>query len=515
MAKKYWLKSILAILLVTAVIAFINVNHGTKVQAAGNSCITKPTPIEKIFPDPALAEIIRSCLGKPSVEETVYRNELASITEINGDKKDIKSIQGMQYLSNLSKLSLIDNEVSNIESLKGLTKLRCLSLDNNEISDIAPLAGLTKLDILELGHNKISEISSLAKLTNIRWLVLSDNEISDIKVLAKLKELEALNLNNNKVSDLSPLSNLIILNWLFLGGNQLYDISPLKGLYNLVELDLTNQASSNNPVYYQKRLVISNKVKGVNGKLVHPATISDDGIYTKSFLTWKMPNYKPEVNYTFKQDVKLGAAKTIFSGKVTQPLNKPEEINNIPVVSYGHKKIASEKMPAPKPSKPTRLKKGLSLSKRNSEKQLTSHPAKLTNGNNYNFRIDDRNAGAKKAKTFEPFHMPNIQYNGTYYVVNESAFQCNFYYPAGNMEFINGELSKLCTRLGSLSQEKWSKEQQKEFTLLYFYNNVWMLQGTETSCPTMFLLNDPYGRKGNRGQSVIQIQVNLTVQLNV
>lgn len=506
MAKKYWLKNILAILLVTSVIAFIDVNDGTKVQATGNSCITKPIPIEKIFPDPALAEIIRSYLGKESVEETVYRNELESITEINGDKKDIKSIQGMQYLSNLTKLSLIDNEVSNIESLKGLTKLRSLLLDNNEISDINPLAGLTKLDILELGHNKISEISSLSKLTNIRWLVLSNNEISDIKVLEKLKELEALNLNNNKVSDLSPLRNLIILNWLFLGGNQLYDISPLKGLYNLVELDLTDQASSNQPIYYQKRLVISNKVKGVNGKLIHPATISDGGTYTKSFLTWKMPNYKPEVSYTFNQDVKLGAAKTIFSGKVTQPLNKPEEINNMSVVSYGHKKI-----PASKLSKPARVKKGMLLYKRSGEKQLTPHVAKLTNSNNCDFGIEDRNAGAKNAKTFEPFHMPN---NGTYYELNNQAFQYNFYYPAGSMEIINGELSKLFTRLGPLLQENWSKEQQKEVTVPCFYNNLWVLGGTEITCPTVFLLNDPYDGKSNRGQSVIQIQINLTVQLN-
>ncbi|EAK8454517.1 internalin, partial [Listeria monocytogenes] len=82
---------------------WIIIGNGAKVQA---ETINMPTPIKQIFPDDAFAEIIKDNLKKTSVADVVTQNELNSIGQIIANDSDIKSIQGIQYLPNVTRLFL-------------------------------------------------------------------------------------------------------------------------------------------------------------------------------------------------------------------------------------------------------------------------------------------------------------------------------------------------------------------------------------------------------------------------
>ena len=110
-------------------------------------------------------------------------------------------IEPLKYMTNLTSLHLLYNNISNISALSGLTKLEYLDLYGNQISDISVLRGLTNLTWLKLSFNAISDISVLRELTNLTWLDLHSNNISDISALRSLTNLKELDLRWTKISE--------------------------------------------------------------------------------------------------------------------------------------------------------------------------------------------------------------------------------------------------------------------------------------------------------------------------
>ncbi|EIQ2376613.1 InlB B-repeat-containing protein [Listeria monocytogenes] len=304
--------------------------------------LTQPTAINEIFPDPALADAMRSRLGKASVTDIVSQNELDQQTGINVPEEGIKDLEGIQYLNNLSSLYVYFNEITDISVISKLYNLKHVYLDENQINDISALSNLTNLTELSLGSTQISDISALSNLTNLTALSLSDNQLNYLDALSGLQNLKLLNLKKTQTSDISALSGLTNLDNLYLGYNQISDISTLSGLKNLENLYLEHnqirdisplssltkltgltlfkQEIMNDPIMYNPAITISNDIKDVSGSLIAPATISDNGTYTNPNITWNLSSYLNEVSYTFRQTVTVGNATDDFYGTVRQPL---------------------------------------------------------------------------------------------------------------------------------------------------------------------------------------------------
>ena len=173
----------------------------------------------------------------------------------------IHDLSGIQNLSGLTDLALMNRGLTDIGPLAELTGLINLNLHTNWISDIGPLSGLTNLVRLRIAENPVADISALSGLTELRVLrmhrhgdfiggqvprnymgatgLLFTNAITDISPLANLTKLVDLNIHTQDISDLTPLSGLTELEELRLAGNSFTDISPLRGLTNLIYLELT------------------------------------------------------------------------------------------------------------------------------------------------------------------------------------------------------------------------------------------------------------------------------------
>ncbi|AHI56229.1 internalin N-terminal domain-containing protein [Listeria ivanovii] len=167
MNKKEWLKNIIGVMLITAILMCVNTSLESKVQAAN---IPHPMPIDQIFPDPGLAKVVKQALGKQSVTDVVSQGELDGVQELIGGACNIKSIEGLQHFSNLKELLL----------------------PYNHISDISALASLSQLEVISLNHNKLKDIDSLVNLTKLRCLYVSNNQLRDLWALEGLKNLESV-----------------------------------------------------------------------------------------------------------------------------------------------------------------------------------------------------------------------------------------------------------------------------------------------------------------------------------
>ena len=186
----------------------------------------------KWFEDEHLETAVREALDG--------RREVASLTLLEAQERNIHNLAGVGHLTGLDTLDLRDNEIVDVGPLASLTSLKLLRLSSNYISDVGPLASLTSLETLVLSSNYIVDVSPLAALTNLKGLWLTANYVVDVNPLASLTSLERLALSHTDIVDVSPLAALTDLRVLWWSHNDLVDVSPLASLTSLEWLALSH-----------------------------------------------------------------------------------------------------------------------------------------------------------------------------------------------------------------------------------------------------------------------------------
>lgn len=194
-----------------------------------------------IFPDKNLEAVVRRYVfEKRNNAEPLTEKDVESISTIEGKKKGITNLAGLEKCRSLALLDLEGNEIADASPIKDLKFLQSLNLAGNKLKEVAALEGLTKLQYLELSRNEIADIGPLAKLTAMRSLYLAQNQIKDVKAVEGMEKLWSLYLDGNQVTDLAPLAKLKWLSSLGLAGNGVTDIGPLTGLTEWKYLFLQN-----------------------------------------------------------------------------------------------------------------------------------------------------------------------------------------------------------------------------------------------------------------------------------
>ena len=175
------------------------------------------------------------------------QERLAQITKLECERKDIMSVEGIQYLTGLTTLNLYYNNLREIDLSKN-TALTNLYLSNNNLREI-DLSKNTALTNLHLSNNNLREID-LSKNTALTSLYLSNNNLSAIN-LNKNKVLTELVMSDNNLREIN-LSKNIDLTWLTLINNNLSEVdlsknTALTNLYlsnnNLSEVDLSKNTA--------------------------------------------------------------------------------------------------------------------------------------------------------------------------------------------------------------------------------------------------------------------------------
>ncbi|EMV4560403.1 lmo0801 family class 1 internalin, partial [Listeria monocytogenes] len=251
-----------------------NAHAKTESPSADNNLqVAPPAAIKDLFPDPAMAnEVLKSLnlkkLNKKSTSDTVTQTELNSLTgSFQAINKGIKSIEGVEYLQNITELDVEKNQITDIAPVANLKKLTTLLINTNQITDISPVADLANLTTFYCGNNPISDISAVQNLTklsifncytanvedispvknlvNLKTLSLGSNNIHDISDIEKLTALEYLSFSNNPVENPEVIGNLTNLNTLWLYNAQIRNIDFTANLPKLKSVYLYNNQISN------------------------------------------------------------------------------------------------------------------------------------------------------------------------------------------------------------------------------------------------------------------------------
>ncbi len=307
-------------------------------------------------------------------------SNMTGLNYLTVTESKVKDVTPIANLTDLYSLSLNYNQIEDISPLTSLTSLHYFTAYVNQITDITPVANMTRLNSLKIGNNKITDLSPLANLSQLTWLEIGTNQISDINAVKDLTKLKMLNVGSNQISDISVLNNLSQLNSLFLNNNQLgnedmeviggltnlttlflsqnhiTDIRPLASLSKMDSADFANQVIKKPARNFSKTLSVPNNITSIDGTLVTPKTISNNGTYDAPNVNWSSPSYLPEVRYTFKQDVAVGSTTSSYTGIIIQPLNEPLDYNvtfNIDGNTSEVKTVTEEDL-IPEPANPTK-----------------------------------------------------------------------------------------------------------------------------------------------------------------
>ena len=167
---------------------------------------------EAWMPDPALRAVVREALGIPD-DVPLTQLDMKRLTELNAEDRQITSLIGLEYATNLTAVLIGHNPILDVSPLANLVQLRSLNMADCQISDIRPLVNLARLESFRFHHNQIEDITPLANLTTLTDVWLIGNYITDIRPLEKLTLLKELRIQNNAITDYSPLEALSLANF--------------------------------------------------------------------------------------------------------------------------------------------------------------------------------------------------------------------------------------------------------------------------------------------------------------
>ena len=185
-----------------------------------------------------LTDITRLSLLQNYITEIKGLDNFTYLRELALNMNEISEIKNIDHLIHLRRLSLPGNRISEIKGLENLSELEFLNLSGNKIIKIGGLEGLTKLKYLSLWDNKIKHIKGLENLTDLRKLSLSGNEISEIQGLENLKNLRVLILDSNKISEIKGLEKLTHLRRISFHSNNISKVKDFPELPELQEVSL-------------------------------------------------------------------------------------------------------------------------------------------------------------------------------------------------------------------------------------------------------------------------------------
>ncbi|QCY59805.1 leucine-rich repeat domain-containing protein [Bacillus thuringiensis] len=287
-------------------------------------------------------------LRESNVTDISAISKLRSLKYVDLTSNSIESIHSIGQLENINMLFLRDNKISDLTPLSKMKKIKTLDLIGNNIKDIQPLFTLSTMKQLYLANNQISDLNGIDRLNNVELLWIGNNKINNVESISKMSNLIELEIADSEIKDISPLSQLGNLQVLNLEENYISDISPLSTLTNLHEINLgANEISDVRPVEelgkrisidIQRQKIFLNEasvdeeikipVYNLKGEPLQNINVKSEGATLNNGFI--KWNSPGEKIYEFKLDTNSTESKIRFNGTVIQNIvEKQKESQNV------------------------------------------------------------------------------------------------------------------------------------------------------------------------------------------
>lgn len=253
-----------------------------------------------------MCNLIRLYIAENNITDISYIENLIQLLELDISNNLLGTPQSIHLskLTNLKYLDISNTNINSLDSIENCTQLVELYFFENSISSLYPIRNMILLEFINAGNNNISDLTYLLLMQNLKFIDLFNNNISDLTSISSLSNLENINLAFNKISNIEKLSTLTNLKSINLTGNEILDLTPIDNLDNLIYFTAQFQnivlpsVSIGLETEYTLDLSI---IKNIDGST--PTTIEDItpyGEYNQTLNTIKWSGITSTINTSFK-----------------------------------------------------------------------------------------------------------------------------------------------------------------------------------------------------------------------
>ena len=243
----------------------------------------------------------------------IMLKDMLKLRFLDLSSKNIKSLKGLEYASNLYTLILDDTYVTDLQYIPSSVNYISLKKLKNEVN--IPDDRLKSLLNIILGKSDKC-ILTLNDIKNLTVLDEFANHINSLEGLQYAENLKILSLLNNKISDINPICALTKLTYLDISNNNLKDLSPLSSYYKNISYVYANNQKINIEKNVDPQNNIFNLpldfVKDIDGSIIKNIIPSENGIYSEkdNSITWNLNSIPCIISFDFS------GINNIFTGTV-------------------------------------------------------------------------------------------------------------------------------------------------------------------------------------------------------
>lgn len=115
---------------------------------------------DSLFPDETFRNFVKKQVGISEEEKltSAMLDKVKSLTwfwDDRGESDNIQSLEGIQYMENLTRIELSNHALTNANQIQSLTKLTYINLNNNLLNELPDLSGMPDLLYAHFRNNKI------------------------------------------------------------------------------------------------------------------------------------------------------------------------------------------------------------------------------------------------------------------------------------------------------------------------------------------------------------------------
>ena len=186
--------------------------------------------------------IFLDCSGNREITDLKPLARLRALQKLDCSNTEIKSLEGIEGLSNLKDLNCSNND--NINSLIPVTNLRnleSLNCGNTMVKSLAPIANLMNLRKLDVHFCTINQIAQLMDLKKLISLNVSQNAtLYSLNGIEKMADLVSLDCSETSISDLTPLQNMKYLEYLNVASTKIATLRPIQLVRTIKDVDFSD-----------------------------------------------------------------------------------------------------------------------------------------------------------------------------------------------------------------------------------------------------------------------------------
>ena len=180
--------------------------HGALALPAGAFALDQAVAVtETNFPDQIFRSWLlnKSNLNGAGADGLLTGEELASITVMDLSRRDIQSLEGIEYFTALESLNVSNNRLTSL-NVSGCPELVDLNCERNRLTEL-DLSRNTKLVQLYCRHNSLTQLD-VSRNLELVFIETFDNSLTSFDC-SMLKKLEFLHIDYNRLTTLNMSGN--------------------------------------------------------------------------------------------------------------------------------------------------------------------------------------------------------------------------------------------------------------------------------------------------------------------